>query len=66
MKIDPVLLTADLVRCPSVTPEEGGAIDLLKQLLERYGFSCTKIKKGQVSNLFAKWGTGKKWKSFWF
>ena len=28
--IDPVTLTADLVRCPSVTPEEGGAIALLE------------------------------------
>ena len=59
MKIDPVSLTADLVRCPSVTPEEGGAIDLLEQLLEKNGFSCTRIVRGQVSNLFAKWGTGK-------
>ena len=50
MKIDPVLLTADLVRCPSVTPEEGGAIDLLEQLLEKNGFSCTRIVRGQVSN----------------
>ena len=39
MKIDPVSLTADLVRCQSVTPEEGGAIDLLEQLLEKNGFS---------------------------
>ena len=66
MKIDPVLLTADLVRCPSVTPEEGGAIDLLEQLLEKNGFSCTKIVRGQVSNLFAKWGTGKNGRVFGF
>ena len=66
MKIDPVFLTADLVRCPSVTPEEGGAIDLLEQLLEKNGFSCTKIVRGQVSNLFAKWGTGKNGRVFGF
>ena len=66
MKIDPVSLTADLVRCPSVTPEEGGAIDLLEQLLEKNGFSCTKIVRGQVSNLFAKWGTGKNGRVFGF
>ena len=66
MKIDPVSLTADLVRCPSVTPEEGGAIDLLEQLLEKNGFSCTRIVRGQVTNLFAKWGTGKNGRVFGF
>ena len=66
MKIDPVSLTADLVRCPSVTPEEGGAIDLLEQLLDKNGFSCTRIVRGQVSNLFAKWGTGKNGRVFGF
>ena len=66
MKIDPVSLTADLVRCPSVTPEEGGAIDLLEQLLEKNGFSCTRIVRGQVNNLFAKWGNGKNGRVFGF
>ena len=66
MKIDPVSLTADLVRCPSVTPEEGGAIDLLERLLEKNGFSCIRIVRGQVSNLFAKWGTGKNGRVFGF
>ena len=66
MKIDPVSLTADLIRCPSVTPEEGGAIDLLEQLLEKNGFSCTRIVRGQVSNLFAKWGTGRNGRVFGF
>ena len=32
---DPVDLTAALVRCPSVTPEEGGAIRLLERMLAR-------------------------------
>ena len=59
MKTDPVSLTANLIRCPSVTPEEGGAIELLERLLEMNGFSCTRIIRGQVSNLFAKWGSGK-------
>jgi succinyl-diaminopimelate desuccinylase len=66
MKIDPVSLTADLVRCPSVTPDEGGAIDLLEQLLEKNGFSCTRIVRGKVSNLFAKWGTGRNGRVFGF
>ena len=31
--IDPARLTADLIRCPSVTPEEGGALTLLDGVL---------------------------------
>ena len=56
MSIDPVKLTADLVRCPSVTPEEGGALQHLVGLLEPAGFTCTRIDRGGVSNLFARWG----------
>ena len=29
-EIDPVKLTADLIKCPSVTPDEGGAIALIE------------------------------------
>lgn len=54
---DPVRLTADLVRCPSVTPEEGGAIALLETLLGAAGFRCVRISRGGVENLFARWGT---------
>ncbi len=35
--VDPVDLTAALIRCPSVTPEEGGALVLLQELLEGAG-----------------------------
>lgn len=54
--IDPVALTADLVRCPSVTPEEGGALVLLESVLSGAGFTCTRIDRGGVSNLYARWG----------
>lgn len=54
--VDPVALTADLIRCPSVTPEEGGALQLLQALLEEAGFACTRVDRGGVSNLFARWG----------
>ncbi len=53
---DPVQLTADLVRCPSVTPTEGGALVLLERLLSGAGFACTRVDRGEVSNLFARWG----------
>lgn len=53
---DPLDLTAKLIRCPSVTPEEGGALVLLQNLLESAGFACTRVDRGGVSNLFARWG----------
>ncbi|WP_439122814.1 succinyl-diaminopimelate desuccinylase [Marivita sp.] len=53
---DPVDLTAALVRCPSVTPEEGGALILLQSLLEKAGFICIRVDRDDVSNLFARWG----------
>jgi len=55
--IDPVALSADLIRCPSVTPEEGGAIALLENLLQPLGFACHRISRGVVENLYARWGT---------
>ena len=55
-KIDPAALTADLIRCPSVTPEEGGALQLLEALLSEAGFACARVDRGGVSNLFARWG----------
>lgn len=56
MPTDPVQLTADLVRCPSVTPEEGGALVLLEQLLSGAGFTCTRVDRNGTPNLFARWG----------
>ena len=57
--IDPAGLTADLIRCASVTPQEGGALQLLDRLLTTHGFHCTRVDRGDVSNLFARWGRGK-------
>ena len=56
MTTDPVALTADLVRCPSVTPAEGGALARLEVLLAAAGFACTRVDRGGVPNLFARWG----------
>ena len=57
--IDPAALTADLIRCASVTPQEGGALQLLERLLTAHVFQCTRVDRGDVSNLFARWGKGK-------
>ena len=44
--IDPAALTEDLIRCASVTPQEGGALQLLERLLTAHGqllsyYTCT-------------------------
>ncbi len=53
---DPVQLTAALIRCPSVTPDEGGALTLLAEALSQAGFDCQRVDRGGVPNLFARWG----------
>lgn len=65
-RIDPVELTRELVRCPSVTPEEGGALLILERVLDSHGFECTRVDRGSVSNLFARWGSKGEAKSFGF
>lgn len=63
---DPIKLTADLIRCPSVTPIEGGALVLLEDLLKTAGFTCVRVDKGGISNLFARWGDKGATKTFGF
>jgi len=64
--VDPVELTAKLIRCPSVTPEEGGAIRLLETVLGKAGFSCTRVDRGGIANLYARWGKQGANKAFGF
>ena len=64
--VDPADLTARLTRCPSVTPEEGGALAVLQEVLEPAGFTCTRVDRGGVANLYARWGTRGANKSFGF
>jgi len=61
--IDPVQLTQALVGCPSITPHEGGALELLETTLTGLGFVCHRLsfqEEGtqKVENLFAKFGSG--------
>ena len=55
--IDPVKLTQQLVQCESVTPLEGGALELLSEILAQAKFSCTRVDRNGIPNLFARWGT---------
>lgn len=63
MTIDPTDLLSRLIACPSVTPEEAGALDLLQTELEAIGFAVTRLRfEGDgsypVDNLFATRGQG--------
>jgi succinyl-diaminopimelate desuccinylase len=64
--MDAVQLTADLIRCPSVTPVEGGALVLLEGVLSDAGFSCTRVDRNGTANLFARWGARGANKTFGF
>lgn len=61
--LDPVALTAALVRCQSVTPDEGGALTLLESILQPAGFACHRLMMTEagtpdVDNLYARYGRG--------
>ena len=66
MTTDAADLTARLIRCPSVTPEDGGALVLLETLLSQAGFTCTRVDRDGTPNLFARWGEKGAARSFGF
>jgi succinyl-diaminopimelate desuccinylase len=57
--IDPVELTRELIRRPSVTPADAGAMDVVQQALESLGFVCRRMKFGEIENLYARFGTAR-------
>ena len=66
MSIDAADLTARLIQCPSVTPEEGGALVLLDALLTEAGFETFRADRGEISNLVARFGPKGHTKTFGF
>ena len=63
MPADPVAIARELIRCPSVTPEEGGAIAYLQRVLSEAGFDVHRLMFTQpgydnIENLYARVGTG--------
>ncbi|HEV7346360.1 MAG TPA: succinyl-diaminopimelate desuccinylase [Devosia sp.] len=63
MDLDPADLLKRLIACPSVTPAEAGALDVLDEALSAIGFTVTRLRfEGDgsypVDNLFAIRGTG--------
>lgn len=55
--LDPVALTQDLIRRPSVTPADEGAMDIVEKTLAGLGFACRRMKFGDIENLYARYGT---------
>ncbi|MGD9537341.1 MAG: succinyl-diaminopimelate desuccinylase [Alphaproteobacteria bacterium] len=58
---DPLALAQALIRCPSVTPEDAGALDVLQRALESLGFRCTRLPFAEpgtpdIDNLYARLG----------
>ena len=56
MSLDVVDLARDLIRRPSVTPADAGAMDTLQRALEGLGFACRRMRFGQIENLYARRG----------
>ena len=62
MTVDPLALAQALIRCPSVTPEDAGAIGVLEAALKPLGFECHRLrfedaKSPPIENLYARRGT---------
>lgn len=54
---DPLTLAQALIRAPSVTPRDEGALDTLQNALTVLGFACQRMPFGEVDNLYARLGT---------
>jgi succinyl-diaminopimelate desuccinylase len=59
--VDPAVLASELLRCPSVTPAEGGALGLIEGVLKRAGFEVHRVTFAEpaaapVENLYARIG----------
>ena len=56
--IDAIALAQALIRRPSVTPADAGALDVLQAALEELGFACRRLPFGEVDNLYARLSGG--------
>src|SRR5215469_1581764 len=60
--MDALALTQALIRCPSVTPADAGALEVLEGALKPLGFACHRLRFEQdgtppIDNLYARIGT---------
>jgi len=59
MSISELKLAKELIRKPSITPKDAGAINLLAKNLRSLGFKCQTINFKNIKNLYAKLGKSK-------
>lgn len=69
INFDPISLTQALVQCPSITPKDEGALDVIENHLSHLGFNCTRLpfsgnNSYDVDNLFATIGSSGKHLAF--
>jgi succinyl-diaminopimelate desuccinylase len=63
--LDPAVIAAELIRRPSVTPRDEGALDIVAGYLGDLGFSSQRLVFGgedgseAIANLFARYGSGR-------
>mgnify|MGYP000969109110 CR=1 FL=1 len=62
INFDPIHLTQELVKCPSITPEDHGALNIIENHLNYLGFKCSRLNfkdkdSYDVDNLFATVGS---------
>jgi len=56
---DPIPLAQELIRRPSITPAEAGALDVAERALRSLGFEVRRLKFGLVDNLYARLGAAR-------
>jgi len=56
MFINELKLAKELIRRPSVTPIDAGAINILTKNLRSLGFKCQMMNFKNIKNLYAKFG----------
>lgn len=57
--MDPIKLSQDLIRCPSITPHNAGALEIVEKHLKSLGFSCERLDFQGIANLYAQKGAGR-------
>jgi succinyl-diaminopimelate desuccinylase len=59
MPPDPTLrLAEELIARPSITPDDAGCMPIVEERVRRLGFDCEYIRRGKVTNLWARRGAG--------
>jgi succinyl-diaminopimelate desuccinylase len=57
--MDPIKLSQDLIRCPSITPHNAGALEVVERHLISLDFTCERLDFEGIANLYAQKGNGR-------